>query len=179
MKLEDMEEYLGLKAGIRCQACPYNLTATKQILGQKTGLGLKVLIVGEAPGKEEDETGVPFIGKSGQLLRELISPILPYSYITNMIKCRPPENKLQDEKWTDVCVHKHLIFQIAEMYPPVALLVGKTAERYFPYEIYDGRVFKIAHPAWVLYKPSLKNEYMEEVRKVVRDIQTFLYPQVI
>ena len=88
-----------------------------------------VMFIGEAPGKNEDETGVPFIGRAGKLLREYLLET-GYKkndiYIANTVKCRPPENRKPTNKEKKVC-EKYLTKQIELIDPKVIVLVGSTA----------------------------------------------------
>ncbi len=90
------------------------------------------MVIGEAPGAREDEAGVPFVGRSGQLLFALIEEICGLSreqcYVTNVVKCRPPENR--DPKPDEVAsCSRFLSGQLETVAPQVVLCVGNFAAR--------------------------------------------------
>ena len=109
-----------------CKAC-------KNIVIGKGNLKAKILFVGEAPGRNEDEQGLPFVGAAGKNLDALLAKVglsLDDIYITNILKCRPPENRnpLPDE------IRAHtpwLVAQIKEMRPEVICSLGNYATKFF------------------------------------------------
>ncbi len=90
----------------------------------------KILVVGEAPGKDEDEQGVPFVGKAGQLLRREMSSfdvdLEEDCWVTNCIICRPPRNRTPTDKEVSYC-RPNLLKAVRELKPEKVLLFGKTA----------------------------------------------------
>lgn len=109
-----------------CKAC-------KNVVIGKGNLGAKILFVGEAPGRNEDEQGLPFVGAAGKNLDGLLAEVglsLNDIYITNILKCRPPENRnpLPDE----IKAHTPwLLEQIKEMKPSVVCSLGNYATKFF------------------------------------------------
>ena len=105
----------------------------KNIVVGKGNLKAEILFVGEAPGKNEDEQGLPFVGAAGKNLDELLKKvglILDDIYITNILKCRPPENRnpLKEE----ILAHTPwLIEQIKEISPKVICSLGNYATKFF------------------------------------------------
>lgn len=91
-----------------------------------------LMIVGEAPGRSEDEGGEPFIGRSGQLLFRLIEEEIGISrsdcFVTNVVKCRPPANRSPTRHELETC-RPWLVEQFAVVRPSVILAVGNTAAR--------------------------------------------------
>ncbi|RLF04853.1 MAG: hypothetical protein DRJ64_06325, partial [Thermoprotei archaeon] len=135
---EDQEEIqkLGGIDSSKVKLCPLSPFAGNNIkspclppVGDKIG---GILIVGEAPGQEEDEKGVPFVGASGQLLRETLASlgIKPGRdcVITNAVRCRPPQNKTPTATQVKLC-SKDLPKLIQRMRPKVILALGKIALR--------------------------------------------------
>lgn len=146
----------------------------KQVINQVYGEGdisSRIVVIGEAPGKDEDKQGRPFIGASGKLLREAIKPILDQCYITNIVKCFP--HGTPNLITIDMCVRTHLINQIKKINPDVIILVGNTAKWYFPANISTAKIYKIIHPAYPLYggggKMS-KEDWKEHVATTLSEV---------
>ena len=112
-----------------CVACGLHATRTQPVIGIGDGKD-GLLIVGEAPGAKEDETGVPFVGRSGMLLRRLVEQELGLSpeslTITNVVRCRPPKNRTPTRKEQATC-WPFMERQLAYLKPKVILTVGNTA----------------------------------------------------
>ena len=91
-----------------------------------------LMVIGEAPGRSEDEGGAPFIGRSGRLLVRLIEEEVGLTradcFITNVVKCRPPANRTPRREEIEAC-HPWLIEQLAIVRPRVVLALGNTAAR--------------------------------------------------
>jgi DNA polymerase len=112
-----------------CVACPELATTRRQVVVGDTVVGSKLLVVGEAPGANEDEVGRPFIGKGGQLLDRLMADAgieRAHVSVLNVLKCRPPSNRtpsraegLRCSGWLDR--------QVELLDPPFVLTLGRTA----------------------------------------------------
>ncbi len=115
-----------------CVACPLAGTRTQVVFARGSGRS-GLMFVGEAPGKDEDLQGAPFVGRSGQLLDRLVAEEVGIErddyYVANVLKCRPPGNRdpLPDEIAS--CAH-FLDAQIAEVAPKVIVTLGNFATRY-------------------------------------------------
>lgn len=115
-----------------CYMCPLAETRKKAVFGEGP-FDAPAMLVGEAPGADEDELGRPFIGRSGRLLSSLMEEAgLPREklFITNMVKCRPPENRLPARKELEAC-RPYLLAQIAAIRPLLVLAVGNVPARAF------------------------------------------------
>jgi len=111
-----------------CEQCILSKSRKKVVFG-KGDKKSKIFIIGEAPGKDEDLNGEPFIGRAGKLLTEiLLSMKLKRSdvYITNTIKCRPPENRNPNSDEIESCSH-FLDKEVDLISPEVIILLGKVA----------------------------------------------------
>jgi DNA polymerase len=90
----------------------------------------KLMIIGEGPGQREDETGLPFVGKAGQLLDKILAAVDLHRakdvYICNIVKCRPPQNRVPLPAEMDAC-RPFLDAQIKFVQPKIILLAGTTA----------------------------------------------------
>ena len=112
-----------------CADCPLCDTRTNIVIGEGV-LPTNLLLIGEAPGKNEDEQGRPFIGRSGKLLDEMLAEVgLSRDvnvYITNICKCRPPDNRDPKPSERRACL-KHLEKQIDIIQPKIIVCVGRIA----------------------------------------------------
>jgi uracil-DNA glycosylase len=122
----DWETLAGLVAG--CTKCELHQTRTQTVFGVGAR-SAEWLVIGEAPGAEEDKHGEPFVGRAGQLLNSMLAGIglaREKVYIANILKCRPPNNR--DPKPDEVvCCEPYLMAQIALLKPKVILAVGRIA----------------------------------------------------
>jgi DNA polymerase len=166
-----------------CKKCDLYLTRKNAVPG--TGNGNEaVMFVGEAPGMQEDLKGIPFVGNAGNFLMQLLSEInleRTDVYITNVVKCRPPGNRVPTKSEINVC-SKYLEKQIAIINPSVICLLGNVAiTRFLNIKISDahGKVFKLDgrffipmyHPAAVLYKRTLKKVMQQDMYKLKKLIE--------
>jgi uracil-DNA glycosylase len=169
----------------------------KNIVVGKGDLKSKILFVGEAPGRNEDEQGFPFVGAAGKNLDLLLNKVglgLKDVYITNILKCRPPENRnpLPEE----IRMHTPwLVKQIKDMKPSVVCSLGNYATKFFlangivedmdkqagitsvhgkvkEMEFYDVkiRLIPLFHPAAIIYNQKLKPLWEEDMEIVKKEI---------
>ena len=162
-----------------CHQCVLAKTRNKVVFG-KGNKNSNILIIGEAPGKEEDLTAEPFVGRAGKLLTEILLSIKLKRddvYITNTVKCRPPENRNPSSDEIESCA-SYLDQQINLISPKVIILLGKiAAERilnssepmaYLRKKIYYYKDTKIPtlvfyHPAYLLRSPGEKKKVWEDI----------------
>ena len=167
-----------LSSCTRCRLCE---TRQRVVIG--TGpREAALLLVGEAPGRDEDEGGAPFIGRSGRLLFRLIDEEVGLArdacYVTNTVKCRPPGNRVPARDELDAC-RPWLDEQRADLAPRVTLAVGLTAAREIlgatlPMGQIHGRARHLGdaaglatyHPAAALRDPSLVDVMRADLRVV-------------
>ncbi|KGF73357.1 DNA polymerase [Neosynechococcus sphagnicola sy1] len=113
----------------QCQRCGLGATRTHVVISRGNPQAL-IMIIGEGPGQNEDETGLPFVGKAGQLLDKILESVQLSSeqdvYICNVVKCRPPENRTPTPDEVDAC-RPYLLEQIRIVDPKIILLTGATA----------------------------------------------------
>ena len=114
-----------------CTACALSQTRTKVVFGSGSPTA-SLVVLGEGPGAKEDEQGLPFIGRSGNLLQELLLEELGLArdeiYITNMVKCRPPENRNPAPEELDAC-RPFLLGQLKALNPVVIVTLGNFATK--------------------------------------------------
>ena len=143
----------------------------------------RLVFVGEAPGRDEDVQGEPFVGRAGQLLTEIITKGMRLRredvYIANVIKCRPPENRNPEPDEVATC-EPFLVRQLELIAPEVIVALGKFAAqtllrtktpitqlrgRWFDY--HGIRLMPTFHPAYLLRNPGDKRLVWEDIRKVM------------
>lgn len=113
---------------MQCHACPLVKSRPKMVFGEGS-LDALVMVIGEGPGQREAETGRPFVGRSGTLLRQMLEAIgltEDLRYIANIVKDRPPKNRPPEQEEIELCV-KFLRKQIEIIDPKILVLLGKTA----------------------------------------------------
>jgi DNA polymerase len=141
----------------------------------------RLVFVGEAPGAEEDRQGVPFVGRAGQKLTQIIEAIgLSRSevYIANVLKCRPPGNRNPSQEEIKVC-ESYLIAQLHLIKPRVICALGTFAAQTLlrtnqsisrlrgRFHTYQGiKLMPTYHPAFILRNPKFKRQVWEDVQKV-------------
>lgn len=114
---------------LACQRCPLHTTRHNVVFGQGVE-NAEVLFVGEGPGQSEDEQGLPFVGRSGQLLDKYLFAIdldrASNCYIANIVKCRPPRNRDPLNTEQDACIG-YLRAQTALIRPKIIVCLGRIA----------------------------------------------------
>ena len=179
---EDLPDDLGTLARLvaECRKCRLCETRTNTVFADGS-VKAKLLLIGEAPGRDEDLKGLPFVGRAGQLLDKMIAAIQlrrDEVYICNVLKCRPPENRtpLQDE--VDQCM-PYLEQQLALVRPALICALGLSAVQALlktksSMASLRGRTFEYKgipliptyHPAALLRNPALKREAWEDLQRV-------------
>ena len=116
-----------------CKKCSLGLTRTNIVFSDGNP-NAKILLIGEAPGADEDAIGVPFVGRAGKLLTKLIEDSNMSRkddfYICNTVKCRPPENRVPTDEEKELCKN-YLLNQIKTVQPKVIVLCGATSAKSF------------------------------------------------
>lgn len=153
-----------------CQKCVLGSTRTNIVFSDGNP-NAKILLIGEAPGADEDATGTPFVGRAGKFLSKLIEESglsrKDDFYICNTVKCRPPENRVPTDEEKALCEH-YLLSQIKTVNPKVIVLCGATSAKSFLgkkikiseirgkwFKIFDGiDAMVILHPSFLLRKHS-------------------------
>ncbi len=175
----DSETLQELYSNIKnCQKCPFGANRTHFVFGEGNP-NADVMIIGEAPGADEDRIGKPFVGKAGQLLTKIIESVnftRDEVYIANIVKCRPPNNKTPiEEEWKE-CL-PYLIKQIEIIKPKILLLLGAvpfkaliggqhqiTKERGQVFYFQGISTIPTFHPAYLLRNPAAKKDVWQDVQ---------------
>ena len=169
----------------RCRACALSATRKNVVFGVGN-TEAEVLFIGEGPGANEDEQGLPFVGAAGKLLDDMLAMIglkREAVYITNIVKCRPPQNRdpLNTEK--DACIG-YLRRQVAMMRPKIIVCLGRIAAAElikpdFKITQEHGQFFEkrgvqmtaLYHPAALLRDPRKKPETFEDLKRLQAKIK--------
>ena len=165
---------------INCKKC--NLCETrKNAVPGKGNKNTEIVFVGEAPGKTEDLNGEPFIGSAGKILDNALRNAgltRDTVYITNIVKCRPPENRAPNEEERKMC-QAYLENEFRLIKPKIICLLGNTAyktilgggeisKNHGKLINKDGFLYFITfHPAAVIYNQKLAKEFKKDIKKIV------------
>ncbi|MDO4987658.1 MAG: uracil-DNA glycosylase [Synergistes sp.] len=155
---------------LSCRQCPLSETRSKVVFGDGDP-DSKLMFIGEGPGADEDAEGMPFVGRAGKLLTQILTAAgisRQDVYITNIVKCRPPENRVPSPQETVLC-NKHLQTQIMLINPALIVLLGNTPTRWIMqtnegitklrgrwYDWRGIRVMPMFHPSYLLRNASSK-----------------------
>lgn len=168
-------------AAAECTLCGLHRTRTKSVFGDGNRKA-ELMFIGEGPGRDEDEQGLPFVGKAGQLLTKMINAMQftrEEVYIANIVKCRPPENRNPSDEEAAKCL-PYLNRQIDIINPKVIVILGAVPLKYLLgltgitrirgtwYEYRGIKVMPTLHPAYLLRNPSAKKEAWDDLQKVMK-----------
>ena len=176
------EELAGVRAELGdCTRCKLHRLGRRQIVFGVGSPTADLMFVGEAPGRDEDIQGIPFVGRAGQLLTKIIGSIgldRDEVYIANVIKCRPPENRNPEPDEVDTC-EPFLFGQVDAIKPKVIVALGTFAARALLrttdpisklrgrlYEYRGAKLIPTFHPAFLLRSPERKRDVWEDMKKV-------------
>jgi uracil-DNA glycosylase len=130
--LQEAERLEALATQIRsCVQCPLHATRTKAIPGEGTP-SARVMLIGEAPGRDEDQRGQPFVGAAGRFLDQMLTGSgvnRDDLFITNTVKCRPENNRPPRKREVDTCTSLYLFEQIELINPALIMLLGSVATK--------------------------------------------------
>ena len=173
-----------------CTACGLHASRTRTVFGVGDPAA-DWMIVGEAPGQEEDRRGEPFVGRAGQLLDEMLKAVglaREQVFIANILKCRPPNNRDPSAEEAAAC-RRFLDRQIELVSPRIVLAVGRIAAQHLlgtdaPVGRLRGRMHQLSegglpvvvtyHPAYLLRSPTQKRKAWQDLvlaRRVFREGQ--------
>ncbi len=166
-----------------CPLCKLARTRKNAVPGEGQ-LSAKIIFIGEAPGRSEDEKGRPFVGAAGRILDELLKKAgieRSQVFITNIVKCRPPNNRVPKEDELTAC-RPYLDRQIALIKPKVICILGRTAyssllggssitaNRGKIMERAGQKYFLTFHPAAVIYNKGLLSALEADLKKLAVEI---------
>ncbi len=176
LKLAELENVVRL-----CAKCPLKKTRTNLVFGEGSA-DAEIMFIGEAPGRDEDLQGRPFVGKAGQLLTRIIEAMgmrREDVYIANVLKCRPPDNRTPH--LTEIaCCGRSVFQQINIIQPKVVVALGNIALKTLlntdtsisalrgKLHDFDGiKLMPTYHPAFLLRSPAFKSEVWDDMKKVL------------
>lgn len=164
-----------------CQKCPLGKMRTNSVFGSGN-INAKLVFVGEAPGRDEDIQGMPFVGEAGMLLTKIIEAMgikRDDVYICNILKCRPPQNRNPLPEEISVCID-YLYAQIDMIKPKIICGLGKFASQALlrteapisklrgNWREYRGIKFMPTyHPAYLLRNPGDKKLVWQDMKKIM------------
>ncbi|MFC1631535.1 uracil-DNA glycosylase [Candidatus Omnitrophota bacterium] len=169
----------------KCTLCSLHKTRNNPVFGQGNPRA-KLVFIGEAPGRDEDLQGLPFVGRAGALLTKIIEA-MGYQrenvYICNILKCRPPQNRNPLPSEIFAC-RDYLRQQLEFIQPKVICCLGKYAcsslfNQDFPisklrgqFQDYHGiKVMPTFHPAYLLRNPEAKQPVWQDMQKVMKELK--------
>jgi len=174
-------------AYINCSKCPLSNCGRKQVVFGHGNADTRLMFIGEAPGKDEDAQGLPFVGRAGKLLTQIIEEIgLERSqvYISNVVKCRPPNNRVPMPLEINTCTKLLLLKEIEIIKPAIICTLGVTATMaLLGDEIPMGKIrgtfaqFKnipvmpTYHPAYLLRQPKAKLIVLDDMKKIIKKLE--------
>ena len=169
-----------------CQRCGLGASRTKLAYGVGNP-NARLVLVGDAPGREEDLQGEPFVGEAGQLLDRILQAMGLHRndvYICNVLKCRPPNNRDPQPEEGATC-EAFLVRQIAAVRPQVIIALGRFAVHSLlktnapisklrgEWQSYQGiPMMPTYHPAYLLNNPEGKRDVWDDMKQVLRRLQT-------
>ncbi|HEV2332791.1 MAG TPA: uracil-DNA glycosylase, partial [Gammaproteobacteria bacterium] len=179
-------DWTALKDAVKaCTACGLRAGCTQTVFGVGDEEA-RWLIIGEAPGADEDKQGEPFVGRAGQLLNSMIAALglkREQVYIANVLKCRPPGNRDPKPEEAELC-RPFLERQIALIQPRIILAVGRIAAQNLlqtetPIGRLRGTVHRLGsvplvvtyHPAYLLRSPGEKRKAWVDMKLAMRTAQ--------
>ncbi len=167
-----------------CTRCALHKGRNKIVFADGSA-NARLLFVGEGPGADEDEQGLPFVGRAGQLLNNMIAAMglkREEVYIANVVKCRPPQNRTPEPDEANTC-SPFLFRQIDVVRPEVIVALGATAATYLlgqrqPLAGLRGRIHSFRgsklivtyHPAFLLRDPRQKKEAWADLQIAMREL---------
>jgi DNA polymerase len=168
-----------------CTRCPLAYAGRRRIVFADGDPNARLMFVGEGPGADEDEQGLPFVGKSGQLLNNMIVAMglsREQVYIANVVKCRPPANRAPEPIEAGTCT-PFLARQMDVVQPDVVVALGATAAMYLLgvkqslaslrgkwHTVRGAKAVVTYHPAFLLRDPRQKGEAWKDLQMVMAEM---------
>jgi DNA polymerase len=190
---ETLDELYSEMAG--CQACRLRQCCTQVVLAVGQRKNPALMVIGEAPGKSEDELGEPFVGKAGELVKTVLrnTGILnrQNTIITHTLKCKPPGEKFPKDDCPEICVSKWLWEEIRLAQPKRLLLFGAVPLKYVSglegittlrgqwHMVRGIRTMATFHPSFILRKDGegytmFRDNFVKDINEVAQEIKKIL-----
>jgi uracil-DNA glycosylase family 4 len=168
-----------------CTRCPLAYAGRRTIVFGDGDANARLMFVGEGPGADEDASGTPFVGKAGQLLNNMIQAMglkREEVYIANIVKCRPPGNRVPEPVEANTC-DQFLLRQMDVVQPQVVVALGATAAMYLLgvkqslsalrggwHSCRGAKLAVTYHPAFLLRDPRQKGEAWKDLQMVMKEL---------
>ena len=170
----------------QCQKCPQLASSRTQTVFGAGSVSPRLCFLGEAPGADEDASGIPFVGRAGKLLTKIIEACTLSRedvYILNVLKCRPPENRRPLPEEVENC-RPFFEHQLKIVRPEFICCLGASAahallettdsigslrRRWFEYQ--GSRVICTYHPSYLLRNPSAKRDVWEDMKRLMQAME--------
>lgn len=168
-----------------CTRCPLAYAGRHKIVFADGDVNARLMFVGEGPGADEDAQGLPFVGKAGQLLNNMIGAMglkREQVYIANIVKCRPPANRVPEPVEANTC-SQFLLRQIDVVQPQIIVALGATAATYLLgakqslaglrgrwHSCRGAKLVVTYHPAFLLRDPRQKGEAWKDLQMVMKEM---------
>jgi DNA polymerase len=168
-----------------CTRCPLAYAGRHTIVFADGDPNARLMFVGEGPGADEDAQGLPFVGKAGQLLNNMIGAMglkREQVYIANIVKCRPPANRVPEPVEANTC-SQFLLRQIDVVQPEIIVALGSTAATYLLgvkqslaglrgrwHSCRGAKLVVTYHPAFLLRDPRQKGEAWKDLQMVMKEM---------
>ena len=180
LTLDQIREDLG-----ECTRCKLHETRNKIVFGDGNP-NARLVFVGEGPGRDEDEQGLPFVGRAGKLLTKIIEAMgftRQDVFICNVVKCRPPSNRNPERDEVDAC-EPFLLKQLSSISPEVIVCLGSVATSLLLkmkqprmgdlrgqfHEFHNSKLMITYHPAALLRNPNFKKPVWEDMKLVLKEL---------
>lgn len=163
-----------------CTCCPLGATKTNTVFGAGNP-DADLMFVGEAPGEQEDQTGIPFVGRAGQLFDKFLAAVdikREDVYIANMLKCRPPKNRDPLPAEQDMCI-EYLREQVRLIKPRIIVCLGRisamrlikpdfkiTAEHGVWFDKGQFKICAVYHPSLLLRDPRKREDMLRDMQAI-------------
>jgi DNA polymerase len=177
---------------VDCQKCPLAHQGRTQVVFGAGNAEAKLMFVGEGPGRDEDIQGSPFVGRAGQLLNKIIEAMglkREEVYISNAVKCRPPNNRTPLPIEVDTCKNLLLLREIEIIQPQIICTLGSPATKALLgdhvqisrargvfSEFKEIPVMPTYHPAYLLRNPIEKRTVWEDMKKIMAKLEELKTP---
>jgi len=168
-----------------CQRCPLAKLGRHTIVFGDGDANARLMFVGEGPGADEDAQGLPFVGRAGQLLNNMIAAMglkREQVYIANIVKCRPPQNRVPEPQEASTC-SPFLFRQIDVIGPEVIVALGSTAATYLlgaksslaalrgrVHNFHGSKLIVTYHPAYLLRDPNQKKPAWADLQIAMKEL---------
>jgi len=167
---------------IKCKLCNLCMNRTNAVPGEGNSKAT-LMFIGEAPGRNEDEKGRPFVGMAGKILDECLDNVgivRARTYVTNIVKCRPPNNRVPKDDERRLCKN-YLEREISIVSPKIICILGRTAYHSMlggesilgnrgKFIERDGRLFFLTiHPAAIIYNNKLRDTLEKDLRTLATE----------